>query len=404
MTAPRSDVAKREWRQFWQLPVAAAIGYSTAVLHTYGLGPFIAPLEAEFGWARSSISGGIAVAGAIGAVLSIPLGMAVDRIGPRVIGLIGVVLMTGGFALLGAVGGQLWQWYCVWALIGFGNLFLQATVWTSAVSTRFVASRGLAIAVTLSGASITATILPVIATGLIEAYGWRAGFVAIGLIWATVVIPVLLFLFHGGRAEPGSRPETTGKDGIDGALTTPAFYQLLLASGFFTLTAIGMVVHFVPILVDFGADPVAAAGVATIIGMASVVGRLSTGVLLDRFAPNRVGAVMFIMPLVACLLLLGAGWSVAVQIAAAACFGFALGAEIDVIAFLVSRCFGLRSYGSIFGAMVGAMALGSAASPLAAGAVHDAFASYAPFLVASAVLLAISALALMTLRVPPANP
>ena len=170
------DTGRQEWRKFWALPVAAAVGYSTAVLHTYGLGAFIEPLEAEFGWARSSISAGISIAGMIGAVFSIPLGMAVDRFGPRIVALIGVAAMTAGFALLGAVGGDIRQWYLVWCLIRFGNLFLQATVWTSAIATRFAASRGMAIAGTLSGGTITATCLPILPTWLISTYGWRAGF------------------------------------------------------------------------------------------------------------------------------------------------------------------------------------------------------------------------------------
>lgn len=401
------ETGRQEWRKFWTLPVAAAVGYSTAVLHTYGLGPFIKPLEVEFGWARSSISAGISIAGMIGAVFSIPLGMAVDRLGPRLVALIGVAVMTAGFALLGAVGSDIRQWYLVWGLIGFGNLFLQATVWTSAIATRFAASRGMAIAVTLSGGAITATFLPIIATWLIGTYGWRGGFVAIGAIWAVVVLPTVLLFFRTAReGAPQDRtaPAATTKGaGIGDALATPGFYQLLTAAGLFTLTGIGIVVHFVPILQGLGADPLAAASVATLIGLFSILGRLSTGMLLDRLRPNLVGAFVFLMPLAACLLLLLAGNQPVAQTAAAACFGFAVGAEIDVIAFLVSRCFGLQRYGTIFGAMVGAMALGSAAGPLVAGFIHDSFASYAPFLGASAALLAISALALALLRVPPAT-
>jgi len=398
------DTGKQEWRRFWTLPVAAAVGYSTAVLHTYGLGSFIEPLEAEFGWARSSISAGISIAGMIGAVFSIPLGMAVDRFGPRIIALIGVATMTAGFALLGAVGGDLRQWFLVWCLIGFGNLFLQATVWTSAIASRFAASRGMAIAVTLSGGAITATCLPILAAWLIGAYGWRAGFVAIGALWAAIVLPTVFLFFRGERdGAPRNVPALAAMAGSSAgdALKTPGFYQLLFASGLFTLTGIGIVVHFVPILQDRGAEPLAAASVATLIGLFSILGRLGTGALLDRLRPNLVGAVVFLIPLAACLLLLLAGDERAAQTLAAAGFGFALGAEVDVIAFLVSRCFGVRRYGAIFGAMVGTMALGSAVGPLAAGAIHDGFGTYAPFLMASGALLALGAAALALLKVPP---
>src|SRR3990170_4722528 len=96
-----SASATAEWRNFWFLPLVAALGYSTAVLHTYAIGPFIAPLQQEFGWSRAQLSIGITIAGLAGAAFSVPIGMLVDRLGPRVVGLIGVLLMTASFALLG---------------------------------------------------------------------------------------------------------------------------------------------------------------------------------------------------------------------------------------------------------------------------------------------------------------
>ena len=153
-----SASAVKEWRSFGTLPVAAAIGYSTAVLHTYGIGAFVAPLQQEFSWSRAQISGGITIAGLVGAVMSVPIGMLVDRLGPRIVGLIGVLLMTGAFALLGTATGSTANWLSLWCVIAFANLWLQATVWTSAVGSRFEKSRGLAFAITLSGASLSAAI------------------------------------------------------------------------------------------------------------------------------------------------------------------------------------------------------------------------------------------------------
>lgn len=95
-----------EWRSYWALPVASAFGYSTAVLHAYSLGPFIEPLQTAFAWSRAQISMGITIAGVVGALFSIPIGLLVDRLGPRPIGLTGVLLMTAAFALLGTATGS----------------------------------------------------------------------------------------------------------------------------------------------------------------------------------------------------------------------------------------------------------------------------------------------------------
>lgn len=120
-----SASAAAEWRSFWFLPLAAALGYSTAVLHTYAIGPFIAPLQQEFGWSRAQTSLGITIAGVAGAVFSVPIGMLVDRLGPRLVGLIGVLLMTAAFALLGTATGDMANWLVLWGIVAFANLWLQ---------------------------------------------------------------------------------------------------------------------------------------------------------------------------------------------------------------------------------------------------------------------------------------
>lgn len=402
-----STSASAEWRSFWFLPLAAALGYSTAVLHTYAIGPFIAPLQQEFGWSRAQLSIGITIAGLAGAVFSVPIGILVDRVGPRIVGLIGVLLMTGAFALLGTATGATANWLLLWSIVAFANLWLQATVWTSAVATRFETSRGLAFAITLSGASVAATVFPILATWLIGSYGWRHAFMAMGGIWAVVVFPVMLLFFRGAR-DKGSEQrvltaaETNAITGMSVAegLRTPAFYKLLLASGLFTFTALGIIVHFVPILTDRGADPLAAAGIASLVGIFSIFGRLGTGLLLDRFPAHSVGATVFLLPILACALLFFDGANPLSQGAAAAIFGLTVGAEVDVIAYLVSRHFGLKNFGVFSGAMIGALALGVAFGPLGAGAAFDRYGSYAQFLMLTMVFMAISSIALATLSRP----
>ncbi len=400
-----ADSAAAEWRSFWSLPIAAALGYSTAVLHTYGTGPFIAPLQHEFGWSRAQISVGITIAGLVGAVFSVPMGILIDRLGPRIVGLIGVLLMTSAFAMLGTATGTTANWIVLWCLVAFANLWLQATVWSSAVASRFEKSRGLAFAITFSGASLSATIFPILAAWLIGSYGWRTGFAGMGGIWAVVVFPIMLQSFRGAQDKREARVSAPAASTLQGVslsegLHSSAFYKLLLASGLFAFTAIGIVVHFSPILTDRGAEPLAAAGIASLVGLFSIVGRLGTGFLLDRFAAHLVGAVMFLLPIIACALLFFDGGNHLSQAGAAAAFGLTVGAEVDVIAYLTSRHFGLRHFGVFFGAMSGALGVGVAFGPLAAGAAFDRYGSYAQFLELTMVFMATSSLALATLGRP----
>ena len=155
-----------------------------------------------------------------------------------------------------------------------------------------------------------------------------------------------------------------------------------------------------PILKDAGADPLAAAGIASLVGIFSVLGRLGTGLLLDRIPGHVVGASVFLLPIIAYALLYLYGAQPLSQAVAAAIFGLTVGAEVDVIAYLASQHFGLKNFGVFSGTMIGALALGAAFGPLAAGAAFDRYGSYRQFLVLTMVCMAVSSLALGTLSRP----
>jgi len=391
-----------EWRRFGFLPFVAALGYATSVLHVYSLGAFIGPLQQEFGWSRAEISAGLTVSALISAIGCIPVGMLVDRVGPRRVGLIGVVAMCAALACASTATGTPANWLAMWGVIAIGTFFVQATVWTSAVASRFEASRGLAFAITLSGASLAATAYPILATWLIGNYGWRAAYAAMGGVWVVLVLPVLFLLFRGahdrGRKEQAAAAPSvlTGITLAEG-LRSAALYKLLLAAGLFSFTVIGVAVHFVPILTDSGATPLSAAGIASLVGVFSIVGRLGTGFLLDKYPGHLVGATAFLIPIVACVLLLSDGANPVSQAVAAAIFGLTLGSEVDVIAYLAAKHFGLKNFGALYGVLQMALAAGTAFGPLAAGAVFDSNQSYSLFLMLTAVLMAASAIALFTL-------
>ncbi|MBA52949.1 MAG: MFS transporter [Pseudomonadales bacterium] len=401
-----------EWRNYWHLAIAAGLGYATAVLYVYSMGPFIEPIHQEFGWSYGFISSGITIAAGVAAVCAIPVGIAVDKVGPRLVGLIGVPMMAAAVALLGTATGTELNWYILWSLVALATLPVQATVWAAAVTSRFKKSRGLALAVTLSGASVGAAIFPVLATWLIESYGWKIAYMGMSGIWLIIVFPMLLLFFRGATdekrkpedtasAEDNSEPVLTGIT-LPESLRLMAFYKLFFSAGFFALTVVGINVHFVPILQSHGTERLAAAGIAGLIGIFSIVGRFGTGFLLDKFSAHIIGGIAFVIPISACAVLLIDGGNPLYQSIAACIFGLTLGAEVDVVAFLTAKYFGLKYYGSVYGAMVMSLALGVALGPLSAGIAFDTFGTYDHFLILTMVLTGISAIALFTMGATPA--
>jgi MFS family permease len=406
MGIKESASAKTEWRSYGYLPLIAALGYSVAGLHVYGIGPLMEPLHQEFGWTRAQILSGSAMVSVVVALASVPMGALIDRLGPRRIGLIGLPLMAIAIALLSTATGTRVNWFALWMIVAVCSVSVQSTVWTNAVVSRFDASRGLALAVTLSGSSVGAFVFPLLSTWLAEHYGWRQAFAGLGIIWVAALLPFVFLLFRGAQDSNHSKrvthvqssvTEVVSADTFNGmtlaqAVRTGMFYRLLLATGFFTFSIFGAVVNFVPILKASGAAPMTAASAASLIGIFSLIGRLGTGAIIDRYPAQLVGAVCFLIPIPGCALLLGDVTNASHYFAAAALFGFTLGSEIDVIAYLATRHFGLQHFGAIQGALLCATAVGGALGPLAAGATFDHFGSYANFLSATIAMMLISAL------------
>ncbi len=399
-----------EWRHFWYLPLLAALGYATSTLYVYSFGPFIAPIEAEFGWSRAQISLAVTITSGFAGLTSIPVGILIDRIGPRKVGVIGIGAVCCAIALLGTATGTELNWYGLWSLMALSTMLIQAMVWTGAVNSRFVASRGLALAVTLSGAAFAAALFPLIATWLIENYGWRKAYHFMGLGWGALVFPLLALFFRGAQDKQRD-PEQAARDEqakqalvgltLQQGLRSPALYQLVLACGFFSFTMIGMVVHFIPILTGGGATKLAAAGAAGLIGIFSAIGRLGCGFLIDRLPAYNVGGIIFLLPLISCSILLFGDGSDLQNSIAAMTFGLTLGAEVDVVAYLAARYFGMKNFGALYGAMTSALCLGTAFGPLAAGAFYDTTGNYTGFIWTVAILCAISSLLVFALRSTP---
>lgn len=387
------------------VPVAAGLGYATSVIHIYGIGPYFGPVAEQFGWSRTEVTFGLTIATLVQAVGGVFIGLAVDRFGPRRFGVAGLLLLGAAFALLGTASGSLLQWYLLWALIALAALPVQASVWTSAVASLFHVSRGMAFAVTLCGASIAAGVFPLMGTYAIARFGWRMAFSAHAGAWLLLAFP-LIFLFFRGRYDRGRKGEETGAAAttadLPGAtlregLRSTIYHRLFIASLLFTFTIIAIVVHFTAILGDRGADPLTAAAIASLVGWFSLAGRLGTGMLLDRLPASLVGAAVFMLPVAGCLLLLLGGSSFGAMIVASALIGLTLGAEIDVVVYLLTRHFGLKNFGGLYGGVLAALSIGTAIGPLAAAQIFDRTGSYEGFLWLALAFMTGSSLAIGTL-------
>lgn len=380
--------------------LAATAGTTFPIVHLYSTGVMLPALEAEFGWTRAEISSGPAIVSVVIVLLAPFVGILVDRVGPRAVGLVGGALFCLSIALLGIASQSLTVWWLLWALISIGAVAINPSVWAAGVSRSFQASRGLALAVALTGTGLGAVLVPIVASGLLEAFGWRQAYHFLGAGWALATLPLIFLAFRVPRKlDAPDRADRTGFAPDVAILISKRFAMLATAATAVTFAGNGIVINLVPLLIDRGIGTMDAAAVAGVAGIGSIVGRLSGGLLLDRINAGVVAALSAGFLCLGVLLLFLLPGSPGQLVVAVAILGLAVGVEFDAVAYLASRHFALETFGLVFGTITGLLALTGGLAPLATNAIFDATGSYSAALFLSAPL-AVCAAALFLLLGP----
>jgi predicted MFS family arabinose efflux permease len=384
MTTDSRPAAAQEWRAYGLLVLAAMAGVSLGTIPTATLGLFMAPLQNEFGWSRTEISLGLTIFALVGLPLAPFGGVLVDKFGARRIAIPGLALSAAIFAGFSLLTGAYVQWLLFWVLYTFASIGTRTLVWNSAVSAVFVASRGLAIAAVLCGTALATSLAPSVAHWLIQHWGWRGGYLGLGIGWGGTALLLVLLFFRERRstAKAAGAPQRTTASTSHGGLTvrealrTPRLYRITLAIFLQSTMGAAIIVHLVPMLTADGLSRAEAAGMAVFIGGGSVVGKLATGWLIDRFAGSLIPVACFAGPALGYLMLLQSAGSALLLSAAVLVLGYCSGASLQLTTYLTTRYGGVRNFGTIFGFISSFMALSAGIGPPLAGAIFDSTGSY----------------------------
>lgn len=380
----------------WPLLGAATLGsgMGASSLIFYSLGVFVAPLQAAFGWSRGDVSSAMIYSSA-GLVLAAPaLGFLIDRVGERRIALASIPCFAGVVYALSLLEGSLAAFYGCFFLAAVLGCGTTPILYTRAVAGHFDRARGLALGITLAGPGTAAIVLPPFVVGVIEDGAWRSGFRVLALI-ALAAWPLVWLWLRPARPPAGAASAATPGSGRRAALRSRIYWTLAVCFALVAMAASALVVHMVPMLRDAGLDAAHAARVASLIGLGVILGRLLIGWLIDRLFAPRVAAAIFTVAALGCVLLASGGPREAPV--AAFLIGFALGAEVDLMAYLTSRYFGLRHYGFLYGTVYSCFWIGIASGPALAGRLYDATGGYAIALWSIVGLFAAGAVAALTL-------
>ncbi|MFL2546986.1 MAG: MFS transporter [Candidatus Rariloculaceae bacterium] len=387
-TAPPKRIVYFGWFVVGASVVGLATGWS-ALFFTFGA--FIQPLSDTFGWQRAEISVGFSIVSLTAVFVSPLLGVLVDRNGVRRVllpsaAMLGVVISSSYW-----LSANIWHFYLIWlgvAVLGAGTSPLS---YSRLIVKWFDRRRGLALGIGLAGVGIGSAILPQVVQAVTSAYGWREAYLALGAIVLLISLPILYIWVRDDPRDLNLAPDgndiltvteegTTSTTVVAGftareAARQPAFWLMIGLFAMVGLTTAAIIAHLIPLMIDRGASLAQAATAQSMLGISLIFGRVVAGYLMDRFFAPRVALAFLLGPL-AGLALLANGASGVPAITASILVGLATGAEFDVMSYLTSRYFGLRSFGQLYGYFFSVFQLGAAFGPLLMGFSFDANGTY----------------------------
>jgi MFS family permease len=372
----------------WWVVLASAMGlFWGPPITVFCFSVFLKPLMHDFHAGRAAVSLGFTfhnTAGAVGGPLG---GWLIDRYGARRVILPATVLFGSVLLLAKLLSASIWQFYLFYLSLGLLLTAVGPVPYGTVVSHWFDRHRGLALGLMMFGIGLGAIIMPSVAQQLIARFGWRNSYAILGSAVLIISIPVVATILKEKPQDLGLLPDGSppadyatgeaGTSGLSGDVARRSRTFWLMVCAFFLIGASvqGCVVHLVALLTDRGVTLQTAALGSSLLGAAVLIGRVGTGYLLDRFFAPYLAAILFGGAAVG-IGLLWMSHATAMALVGAFLIGLGLGAELDIIAYLISRYFGLRSFGEIYGSAVSAFLLAGALGPLLMGAGFDLTGSY----------------------------
>jgi MFS family permease len=388
---------------------------SSGVRSSFGV--FIKPLEAEFGWSRVSLSVVASLSlflyGAMGPIV----GRLADRWGPRGVLTAAAVLLGAGTIATAAVV-SLWQMYLTAGIItAVGAGAAAMSVAAALVARWFDTRRGLVLGIAGSGmAAGQLLIVPLLMT-LTLSWGWRASFLALGVGFLLLILPVTLLLVRNDPQDRGLAPYGALPDAapitaaqraaqrtsvVDAARTMPFW---LLAGSFWVCgyTTSGLVLtHLIPHASEHGFHAYHAAQALGIMGALNIVGTIASGWITDRMGARIPLAGYYLLRGLSLVFLPFVG-TVPGLFAFAAIYGLNYISTVPATTALTASMYGRYSVGELSGWIFLSHQVGAAIGSIVGGFLYDRFGNYTIAFHSAAALAFLAAAMVLAIRERPAT-
>jgi len=380
----------------WWVVFASVCGLlvGSGAINIFAFGVFLKPVTQDLGIGRGFFGSAVGIESLMTTIGTAILGFLLAHYGTRRVMIPGLLLCAATLALHSTItANPLWIYF----LLGLNGLFFacQSPVpYANAVAHWFDRGRGLALGIAIAGVGLGVALMPRLAETLIVHFGWRHGYIGLGIALIVIaLVPVSIFLreppgFVPARVQAAERAAASLRPGMSArdAFKTWRFWSFTLAFFLAVVAINGTLTQVVALLTDRGIPIGTAVGALSAAGIALILGRILSGWCLDRFWGPYVAMVFFVVPMAGIALLASGGVGMVPLVGAVLC-GIGVGAEVDLMAFFVSRYFGMKDYAKIYGVMFALFAGANGVGPSLSGLSYDWYHSYVPVFMLYEVLL-----------------
>jgi MFS family permease len=344
-------------------------------------------MNAELGWSRSTIVFGSGISGVVAALAGPPLGRLMDKRGAKPV-IIFSILGLGLSLIMSGLVFEPWQFYLAYGLAcGVCRSALGSVAPGVLITHWFLRRRATAFGIAAVGPPCVNLLLPPILAVVVAVWGWRAGWITLGIVPLIVALaPTLLFVRKPTEADaaveaidarvienaPRRRTHVTAEDwSAAEVMHSPAFWGLAIAMAFVILGPNVTGVFMYSYLNDRGLDTTAAA--ATISSLSAL--QVASRIVLWTPGVQRLGVRWTLIVWGAALASVCIGLAVAPTpewaFAAAAALGLAMGGNLVLQLQIWPEYFGRASVGVVIGTGQMVQGLSSAIGPLCLAALID---------------------------------
>lgn len=389
------------------LVAAAALGLSSGftALFVGTTGVLLLPIAHTLGVGRGAAATCL-ISASLGLAISSPIaGRLVDRYGFRKVISFSILFFVLGLLSLSVGPYNVTALSLKTFMIGLLGVATSPVGYLPILARAFERRLGLALGIASVGAGIGAAIAPLVAGELTQRHGWQFTYMVLAAV-AAVLGAVAIYLVHrfGGSAmEPAARMDIRKDAVLPGmtvreSLASLRFWVMSISIALVAAVGLGGMVHIPAMLKDSGLSIELAAAGSSFAAIGITCGRLLAGILLDFITARVLSAILFLLGALGILILstVSHGTPYALLGLGAALTGMLIGAEGDLMPFLVKRYFGVRSFGLVYGLMISIFAIGTLLGPILFGAAFDHFGNYHVALKTAMVACFVGALGILT--------